>query len=98
MLHPSTDFRSTRPQDFSKLNVMKPKYLLSAMIIVLACFDLLSETQAVVPPPDGGYPGENTAEGQSALLNLATGGFNTSIGWSSLRAPPSRSVHHFVGD
>jgi hypothetical protein len=97
MLHPSTDFRSTRPQDFSKLNVMKPKYLLSAMIIVLACFDLLSETQAVVPPPDGGYPGENTAEGQSALLNLTTGGFNTALGWSSLRALTTGSFNTGVG-
>ena len=40
---------------------------------------------AVVPPPDGGYPGGNTAEGQNALLNLTTGGFNTAVGFFSLR-------------
>ena len=27
--------------------------------------------EAVVPPPDGGYPGNNTAEGQNALLSLS---------------------------
>ena len=41
--------------------------------------------RAVVPAPDGGYPGGNTAEGQNALLSLTTGGVNTAIGFVSLR-------------
>jgi hypothetical protein len=45
---------------------------------------LLSEAPAVSPPPDGGYPGGNTAEGQNALLNLATGTYNTAVGFFSL--------------
>ena len=36
--------------------------------LALLCFGLLPGAQAVVPPPDGGYPGFNTAEGQNALL------------------------------
>ena len=40
--------------------------------------------QAVVPPPDGGYPNFNTAEGQNALFSLSTGSGNTAVGWSSL--------------
>jgi trimeric autotransporter adhesin len=40
--------------------------------------------QAVLPPPDGGYPGQNTAEGQSALLHLSGGTYNTALGWASL--------------
>ena len=40
----------------------------------------------VVPAPDGGYPGGNTAEGQSALLSLTTAGFNTAVGYLSLRS------------
>jgi hypothetical protein len=27
------------------------------------CFALLQSAQAISPPPDGGYPGGNTAEG-----------------------------------
>src|SRR5438874_13623568 len=34
---------------------------------------LLPKARAVVPPPDGGYPGFNTAEGQNALFGLTTG-------------------------
>ncbi len=33
--------------------------------LALLCFGLLPKVQAVVPPPDGGYPGFNTAEGQN---------------------------------
>ena len=42
------------------------------------------KVQAVIPPPDGGYPGGNTAEGQNALLNLSSGGYNTAVGFVSL--------------
>jgi hypothetical protein len=50
----------------------------------LACFGLSPTARAVSPPPDGGYPGQNTAEGDSALLNLTTGTANTAIGFSAL--------------
>ena len=43
-------------------------------------------TFGVVPPPDGGYPGGNTAEGQKALFNLTTGTFNSALGFLSLSA------------
>ncbi|HKF96021.1 MAG TPA: hypothetical protein VKB96_15795, partial [Gammaproteobacteria bacterium] len=45
-----------------------------------------TNAHAVIPPPDGGYPGGNTAEGQAALLDLTTGGFNTAVGFLSLRS------------
>src|SRR5947207_13183067 len=38
--------------------------------LTLLSFALLPATHAVVPPPDGGYPGGNTAEGQNALFSL----------------------------
>src|SRR6266511_4402045 len=50
----------------------------------LACVAALTDAQAVVPPPDGGYPNFNTAEGQNALLSLTTGAANTAVGWYSL--------------
>src|SRR5436190_21918834 len=52
--------------------------------LALACFALSPGVQAVSPPPDGGYPGGNTAEGNNALLNLTTGTFNTAVGLFSL--------------
>ena len=57
-----------------------------AIGLLLACLELSPEAQGVVPPPDGGYPGSNTAEGQNALLSRTTGTFNTAIGFFSLRA------------
>jgi hypothetical protein len=44
----------------------------------------LPKAQSVTPPPDGGYPGGNTAEGQQALLSLTSGIYNTAVGLFSL--------------
>jgi hypothetical protein len=49
------------------------------------------------PPPDGGYPGGNTAEGQNALFSLTSGGFNTAIGWVSLHSDTTASFNTAVG-
>jgi len=38
---------------------------------------LIISAEAVSPPPDGGYPGGNTAEGLHALLERTTGTYNT---------------------
>ena len=55
------------------------------------------KAQAVVPPPDGGYPGGNTAEGQKALQSLSTGGFNTAVGYFSLFANATGSFNTALG-
>jgi hypothetical protein len=55
------------------------------------------ESQAVVPPPDGGYPGNNTAEGQNALLSLTTGVNNTAVGWFSLKSNRRGQLNTAVG-
>jgi len=52
--------------------------------LLLACFALLPRAQAVVPAPDGGYPGNNTAEGPNALFSLTTGINNTAVGANAL--------------
>ena len=57
---------------------------LSPVVVVLVWFAIAPLVRAVVPAPDGGYPGFNTAEGQNALFNLSTGVGNTGVGWFSL--------------
>ena len=49
-------------------------------LVVVAFVALLSQVQAVVPPPDGGYPNVTTAEGDNALRALTTGVGNTAVG------------------
>jgi hypothetical protein len=63
----------------------------------LVCFAPLQNTQAVVPAPDGGYPGGNTAEGQNALLSLSTGAYNTGLGFSSLSATTIGNFNTGIG-
>jgi hypothetical protein len=54
------------------------------ILLALVCFGLLPKTQAVIPPPDGGYPGSNTAEGENALFSLTSGINNTAVGAGAL--------------
>ena len=65
-----------------KIN-MKLRHLTHILIGIL-CIGLLPRAQAVVPPPDGGYPNFTTAEGTNALQNLTTGAGNTGVGWRAL--------------
>jgi len=76
---------------------MKTNILSLIFISLLASFALLRATQAVVPSPDGGYPGGNTAEGHNALFSLTTGGYNTALGYFSLKSNTASSFNTAVG-
>ena len=52
--------------------------------VALGCFALLSTALAVTPRRDGGYPNQNTAEGDDALFSLTTGADNTAMGFDVL--------------
>src|SRR5690348_5833954 len=59
-------------------------FLLITLAFAYSALPLAQKAFGVSPPPDGGYPNFNTAEGDAALFNL-TGGFdNTAIGDSAL--------------
>jgi hypothetical protein len=77
-----------------QLTIIIPSLVIA---LTLLCPVLAPEAQAVSPPPDGGYPGGNTAEGQSALLSRTTGGFNTAVGLLSLRSLTTGSFNTGVG-
>jgi hypothetical protein len=60
------------------------KFFTLRIASILVCFALMPWANAVSPAPDGGYPGGNTAEGQSALLRVTTGTYNTAVGMFSV--------------
>jgi hypothetical protein len=76
---------------------MTMKTLSLILIPMLAYLSASPSSQAVSPPPDGGYPGGNTAEGDNALLNLTTGAYNTAIGWFSLQSNLTGNLNTAVG-
>jgi hypothetical protein len=59
-------------------------FLLIPLALALVSFALSPTAQAVVPAPDGGYTGQNTAEGTDALFNLGGGINNTATGFEAL--------------
>ena len=76
---------------------MKTKTPSLVLIFLLACILALATSQAVTPPPDGGYPGGNTAEGQNALLSLTAGTYNTAVGWFSLQSNLTGNLNTAIG-
>src|SRR5206468_8354394 len=103
-------FGSQNRREFLTTLLMNPAFLsttriyrslkhcvLFAISLALICFAFFQRVQAVSPPPDGGYPGGNTAEGQDALLNLTTGIYNTAVGLFSLEGNAEGSFNTALG-
>ncbi|MGE5207966.1 MAG: tail fiber domain-containing protein [Alphaproteobacteria bacterium] len=77
----------------------RPK-LTTLSFLILFAVDLLAFSQlaqAVLPPPDGGYPGFTTAEGSNALNGLTTGLGNTGVGWYSLFSVSDANYNTGIG-
>src|SRR5260370_40138025 len=82
-----------------RLKTTAPSLLMTLTLLYLG---FLPTAHAVVPAPDGGYGppaygAGNTAEGQSALLSLTSGGFNTAFCWLSLRSNTTGTANTAIG-
>src|SRR6266513_444006 len=81
-----------RPNPFSiptldVLNLIRQsplRRIFPVVLFVLGLFALSPTARAVNPPPDGGYPGNNTAEGDGALQSVTSGFDDTAIGFRAL--------------
>jgi hypothetical protein len=93
-MKPSTNLITTTPTRIATSLQVRLSLLI---ILALGFFALLPRIQAVVPAPDGGYPGGNTAEGQAALLSLSSGRYNTAVGFFSLRSDTEGNFNTGVG-
>jgi hypothetical protein len=91
--------RRTNHEDEKGEKINMKSQSLIPIVTLIACLGLLPRADAVNPPPDGGYPGFNTAEGDNALknLNTATGIGNTAVGWFSLGFVTDGSFNTAVG-
>jgi len=65
--------------------------------LVLVCFAFAPQTQALIPAPDGCYPGFTTAEGCQALQSGAGTTANTALGWRALFSDTTGGFNVGVG-
>jgi len=94
----NNDMKTLRPAKSIGRSPFRRGFLL--IPVVLACFTLLPVPQAfaVSPAPDGGYPGNNTAEGTSALFSLTSDGFSdTAVGYQALYSDTTGSYNTATG-
>src|SRR5438128_676539 len=76
------------------------------LLALLLCFAFPLITRGLLPPPapDGGYPGENTAEGQLALSNVnymsttGNGAGKTAIGFAALHTTSTANYNTGIGE
>src|SRR5437762_3602947 len=75
-----------RPKEFATDSFIQLRTAILPFLIafMLSCFGLSAKILAVVPAPDGGYPGNNTAEGTNALFRLRSRIDNTALGFEAL--------------
>src|ERR1700736_3139619 len=80
-------FRSTTTTSLARDSISRSplRYGIFLIPVALAWFALSPTAQAQLSPaPDGGYAGNNSAEGTDALFSLTTGPDNTAIGFDAL--------------
>jgi len=81
----------------SKLMKTRIRPIITITTVAFLSIAFLPKAEAVNPPPDGAYPGANTAEGENALFSLTTGLYNTAIGFFSLEGDKTGSFNTALG-
>jgi hypothetical protein len=88
----NTEFRST-----TSIHSLLRRSVFPFVLFLIVCFAISPNSHAVTPPPDGGYAGGNTAEGQDALLSLTTGVYNTAAGYLALKGNATGQFNTAIG-
>src|SRR6266550_1410424 len=86
---------SLRALNFVSRSRLHRRFLLVALVV--GSFALSPTARAVLPPPDGGYPNQNTAEGDNALFSLTTGIGNTANGSQALYSNTTGDLNTATG-
>src|SRR5207248_11719195 len=88
-----------RPKEFATDSFIQLRTAILPFLIafMLSCFGLSAKILAVTPAPDGGYPGNNTAEGTNALFSRTTGNDNTALGFQALYHTTTSSFNTATG-
>jgi hypothetical protein len=80
------------------LKILTTTLLLSPLVLACFAFSQMAHAEPdVSPPPDGGYSGFTTAEGQQALHSLTSGIGNSAFGWRSLFSVTTASYNTGLG-
>jgi endosialidase-like protein len=80
----------------NSINYLPSRYSLIFISLVLM-YAFSPNAVAVIPAPDGGYPGANTAEGDGALQTLTSGVSNTALGFDALFSDTAGSNNTATG-
>jgi hypothetical protein len=68
------------------------------LLLAFACFAFPNHVIGVTPPPDGGYPNQNTAEGEEALFSLdAEAKYHTALGYHANYSVVTSSYDTAIG-